>query len=294
MIVTFDQLLDDRLNMISNNLINEIKLRNTINLYDNINYSLKNLLINCRSEEIKGLIYYFSIVSKKDENETNNEEINNDKIDEKKIKDNVLNKLYKILPQDIIAILPKNNILKEKYISDKKIYNFAVYMKEEYINYKISIIYTFTTSVDGLTSGTSFMISEIRSENEFKTKIDEIKNFNKNENKYICIHFDQINSKNIKFIFIFILNNFIDDYKYIIIIHINRNFNKEINEKIFSIPDINPDINQIFIDNLNDNNKIKLNDILNANIQTLLKENREDMNLDDEFDKNLKNFLIKK
>lgn len=252
MIVTFDQLLDDRLNMISNNLINDIKLRNTINLYDNINYSLKNLLINCRSEEIKGLIYYFSIVSKKDENETNNEEINNDKIDENKIKDNVLNKLYKILPQDIIAILPKNNILKEKYISDKKIYNFADYMKEEYINYKISIIYTFTTSVDGLTSGTSFMISEIRSENEFKTKIDEIKNFNKNENKYICIYFDQINSKNIKFICNFILNNFIDDYKYIIIIHINRNFNKEINEKIFSIPDINPDINQIFIDNLND------------------------------------------
>ena len=294
MIVSFDQLLDDRLKKISNNLINDIKLKSTINLYDNVNYSLKNLLINCRDEEIQGLIYYFRNVSKNDDNDSCNEEINDGRIEENKIRDNVINKLYKILPQDIIAILPQKNILREKYVADKKIYNFEEYMKEEYMKYKISIIYTFTTSVDGLTSGTSFMISEIKSENDFKTKIEEIKNFNINrENQYICIHFEQRNSKNIKFICNFILNNFKDDYKYIIIIHINRNFNKEINEKIYSIPDINPDIHQIFIDNLNDNNTIRLNDILSKNIQTILNENREDMKLDDEFDKTLNNFLKK-
>ena len=65
-------------------------------------------------------------------------------------------------------------------------------------------------------------------------------------------------SKNIKFIINYILKNFKDDkYNYILIIHINRKFyikNKEKNrkdkkERIYSLPDINPKINQIFIDN---------------------------------------------
>ena len=296
MILSFDQLLDERLTKFSNKLIKDLKLKNTISLYDNdnINYSLKNLLINCRDEEIQGLIYYFSIQNKKDGNESDNEDSKEDNIVENKIRENVINKIYKILPQDIIAILPSKNILREKYIKDKKIYNLAEYMKEEYKKYIISIIYTFTTSVDDLSSGKSFMISEIRSENDFKTKLDEIKNYNINrEDPYIFIHFDQTNLKNIKFICNLILNNFKDDYRYIIIIHINRNFNKEINEKINSIPDINPEINQIFIDNLNDNNTIRLNDILSKNIQILLSENREDLKLDDEFDKTLKNLLKK-
>lgn len=63
------------------------------------------------------------------------------------------------------------------------------------------------------------MVSEIRSEDGLKTIIEEIKN--KNENNYkkeynIYIDFEQSNSKNIKFISNFILNNFKKDkYHYI-------------------------------------------------------------------------------
>ena len=37
------------------------------------------------------------------------------KIDEKTLRENVIGKIYKILPQDIICILPDNNIIKKKY-----------------------------------------------------------------------------------------------------------------------------------------------------------------------------------
>ena len=54
------------------------------------------------------------------------------------------------------------------------------------------------------------MISRIISESEFKLKIEEKKNvskynkYNKNDNKNIFIHFERLNSKNIKFISYFI------------------------------------------------------------------------------------------
>ena len=293
-VLSFDQLLDNRLKKISRSLISDIKLRNTISLYENSNYSLKNLLINCGDEEIQGLIYYFSTDTKKEGKDVDNEKLKEENISESTIRENVINKIYKILPQDIIAILPEDNIVRKKYFEMKNINNFNDYIEGgEYKKYKISIIYTYTTSVDGLTSGMSFLISEIKSENDFKTKIAEIKKYSNNrEDQYICIHFDQSNSKNIKFISN-LLTKFKDDYKYIIIIHINRNFNKNINDKIYSVPDINPDINQLFIDNLNDNNTIKLKDILQNGLQNLLKEKRYELNLDDEFNKTLKNFLKK-
>ncbi len=82
------------------------------------------------------------------------------------------------------------------------------------------------------------MVSEIRSEDGLKNLIEEIKKnnkFYKAKNDYIiCIHFAQSNSKNIKFISNFVLNNFIsDDYKYVFIIHINRNFSKKKADKIY-------------------------------------------------------------
>ena len=293
-ILSFDQLLDPRLKNISRKLISDIKLRQTINLYENANYSLKNLLINCENEEIQGLNYYFSKEGKKDGKETENNESKDEQISEEMIRENAINKIYKILPQDIIAILPEENIVRKHYFDFKNIINFNNYIESgEYKKYKVSIIYTFTTSVEGLASGMSFLISEMKSENDFKTKIDEIKTYSKtSEDQYICIHFDQSNAKNIKFISN-LLTKIQNGYKYIIIIHINRNFNKNINDKIYSLPDINPDINQIFIDNLNDNNTILLRDILKNELQNLLKEKRDQLKLDEEFDKTLKNFLKK-
>ena len=326
MILSFDKLLDSKLKVISKKLIDDIKLRNTIRRYRHINYSLKDLLINCGDEKIQGLIYYFSKESRKNGYESDNDEDKEDKIDEKAIKENVLDKIYKILPQDIIAILPDKNEIKNKYIEKKNIYNFKDYInankeknKEEDKDYKISIIYTYTSisgAVDGLDRDMSFMISEIRSENELKNQIDEIKNkFESNklknkDNKYICIHFEQSNSKNIKFISNFILKNYKDEikedkkddkkedkkddgYHYIMIIHINRNFNKQNNEMIYSLPDIKPDINQIFIDNLNGNRNLKLNELLSKDIKSVLNDLKDELKLYDEFDKTLTNFLKK-
>ena len=92
-----------------------------------------------------------------------------------------------------------------------------------------------------------------------------------------------------------ILNNYKDDskYQYIFIVHIKRNFNRKIDE-INSIPDINPDINQLFIDNLNGNNSIKINDILGNNLKEIFDNNKESMKLDDEFNRILTNYLIEK
>ena len=134
---------------------------------------------------------------------------------------------------------------------------------------KISIIYTFTsisTEVIGLKKEFSIIVSEISSEKKFKHLIDEIKIKYKNSDNFIYLHFSSSNSNCIKFLSNYILKNLENNnYKYIFIIHINRNFNKDHNERRI-LSDINPDIYQIFIDNLNGNNKIKLNDLLNKRI----------------------------
>ena len=222
------------------------------------------------------------------------------------IKENVYNKIYKILPQDIISILPKNNIIKEKYYKNKVIYNFKDYIKDEIKKFKISIIYTFTSianTVEGLDNDMSFMISDIYSEDQLKTLIEELKIRNDNNKlKKECnlyIHFEKSNSKKIKYISNLILNNYKDDkYNYIFIIHINRNFinekNEKKNERIYSLPDIYEDINQLFIDNLNGNNSIRLENILENNLKDIFDNNKDFMKLDEEFIRILINYLNEK
>ena len=142
------------------------------------------------------------------------------------------------------------------------------------------------------------MVSKIRNESGLKNLIDELKNQNENnklKKEYnIYIDFEQSNSKKMKFISNFIFNNFKDDkYNYIFIIHINRNFNKNKNERIYSLPDINPEIDQLFIDNLNGNNKMTLTDLLKKDIIKILEENKDELKLKEEFNKILINTLTK-
>ena len=303
MIVSFDKLLDNRLQLISKNFIEDINLKNRAEIYkfSDINYLLKDLLINCGDEEIQGLFYNFYYLYKESNKENENEEQKEENIDENKLKEDVVNKIYKILPQDIISILPKNNIIKQKYLDSENYNNFKDYIsKEENKKYKISIIYTFTNRVEGLNNEVSFNISEIKSEKGFRIKIDELKNRNENYNikkeDYICIHFEQYNTKKIKFISNLILKYYKDEkdknYNYIFIIHINRNFSEK-SERIYSLPDINPDINQIFIDSLDSNNSINLKDILLNDFKEILENKRVELKLDEEFYKTLKNFLNK-
>ena len=301
---SLDKLLDEvgeGLETISQNLIDEFNLTKRIERYNynEIQYLLNDLLINCKDINIQGLIYNLYNLWKESKKKRDKDEKKEEKIDENKIKEDVVNKVYKILPQDMVAILPKNNIIKIKYLELKKYNNFGDYIsKNDYKKYRISIIYTF--SGIGKDDGLNFNISEIRSEKGFKIKIDELKNRNENnqikKEDYICIHFKQNDSKNIKFITNLILYNLEEKkenkYSYIIIVHINRNFSQK-SETIYSIPDINPDINQLFIDNLETNNNITLKDILGKDFNVLLEEKKEDLKLEEEFYKTLKNFLKK-
>ena len=301
MILSFDKLLDNVLKKISDNLIDEINFKYILSTYKNINFSLKDLLINCKNEEIQALIFYFSNELTNNNNNSDDEELKEKNINENQIKDNVINKIYKILPQDIICVLSEKNIIKKKYFELKNVFNFKDYIKEGNIKHKISIIYTYTrisNTVKGFNNEMSFMISKIKSEKEFINSINEIKNKNENnklKKEYnICINFNQSNSKHIKFISNCILNNFMkDEYHYIIIIHMSRNFKHQSNERTYSLPDINPNIYQLFIDNLEGNNKITLNALLTKDIQIILEEQRDEFQLDDEFNKTLNNFIKK-
>ena len=221
--LTFDILLDNKQKYIANRILEEINFKHNIEKYqyqNNINFSLKDLLINCGKEEIEGMIYYLSIETK------NNNKLNIEEI--------IYNKISNILPQDIICILPDNNIIKRAYNKNKKYYNLKEYINDyENKKYKISIIYTFnkiTNIINGIKNDMSFMISEVKSEYQLKKIIDEIiyKNENnKNEKNYnIVIHFEQHNLEKIQYISNFIINYYRNDnnYKYIFIIHIKRNF----------------------------------------------------------------------
>ena len=184
-------------------------------------------------------------------------------------------------------------------MESKDIDNLKQYIEEEENKkYKISIIYTFTNiddNVNGLNKEMSFMASEIKSEEHLKNLIEELKIKNENnilnKSNYIYINFSRDYSDKIEFTSHYILNNFKSDkYNYIFIIHIKRSFGEQ-NKKIFSLLDINPDINQIFIDNLNADNYLKFKYILPYEIQDTLKNRKDELKLNEEFDKILKLFL---
>ena len=292
--ITFDKLLDDEESKLAKRINEELNLKYYIGQFQktSIRYNLKNLLINCGKEETEGLIFNLCFEIKKKKN------INN--INEEEIKEILYSKIVNILPQDIICILPENHIIRKLYF-DKQYYNFKEYITDKnYKNYKISIIYTFSSlanTIDGSNNEMEFMVSEIRNEKQLKITIEELKSKNENNKKEkdynILIHFEQINSNKIQFISNFINKYFKQDkYNYILIIHIKRNFNFENKERIFSIPDINSDINQLFIDNLNGKG-IKLQDLLEKNINDILNDNDELIDLNREFKIELTNFVYK-
>ena len=287
--ISFDKLISNKSKALYNNLFCQIDLNKIIKEYNNNNYSLKDLLINFSEVDIMGLIDM-------------NVSSNNNNIDELKIKDNVINKISNILPQDIIVILPDNNIIKEKYCS-KTVFNLIEYINhKERKKYKISVIYTFTpisNSIKGLDTENGLMISEIKNENQLNKAINNIRHKNEDnknlKNKdYIYIRFEQQHSNKISFICNFILQHFKSDKNnYIIIIHIKRNFKWKLSGRIDSIPNIEPDINQIFIDNLNGNNEITFGELLSNDIITILELYKDELKLDDEFNKTLYNCLKK-
>ncbi len=290
--ISFEKLLDDNQKALATKIIGEINFKKP--LEDNkINYKLGDLLINCGIEEIQGLIYY---EMKK----------NNNKLEEDKIKETIYNKIVKISSQDIISILPDGNVIKELYLEEKeekKYYNLKSYINDlGEKSCKISIVYTFdgiAVAIDGVRDGMKFLISTIKMENKLDSTIKEIKfqndrlPYNDGKKNIIYIAFEQFNSNKIQFVSEYIKKNYKDDgYKYIFIIHIQRNFNPKAEHPIYSIPDIDPEIEQLFIDNLNGPN-IKYRDLLKRNIKEIMSDNGQYMNLNTEFNRLLENFVYK-
>ena len=222
---------------------------------------------------------------------------------EEAIKKKIYIKISNLLSQDIIANI-KDGKIKEQYYKEKRYCNFDEYKKDLLAwrkanknNYKISIIYTFSNLGRNIHEN-EFLISEIRSENQLKSRIDEILIKNKNIEDYgkiIIINFEQSNSDKIQFVSDYIMNYYKEDnYNYIFIIHIKRRFfnDKQSYQRIYSIPNINEEINQIFIDNLNGPSNITLKDLLMQNIEGLILNNNKNLFDEEmEFKNSLSNFV---
>ena len=168
-------------------------------------------------------------------------------------------------------------------------------------NYKISIIYTFSDiagNIKDFNDENIIMIENISTEENLKTQIDEIKNRNKKNNSpypYILIQFEDYNSNKIQFISDYIIFNLKDEYHYIFIIYIHRNMqsDSEREQRIYSIPNIDENINQLFIDNL-EGPEITLDDLLNKNVEYIMNSTEVFKNLDKEFREALTNFVYDK
>ena len=291
--IKFDDLLDEGQKALIKTIMKTIRIKDEIKRRkQKINYDLNNLLINCDKDQIGGCVYYFSIENKAK------------KIKEDDIKDRIYSRISNILPQDIIINLQDDNPLKEKYFEKKRYSNFKEYIKDlesarisQLNNYKISIIYTFSNIsniIEGADKTEQIMISEIKAEDKLKNEIDDIKNKNKNEDinkNIILINFEQYNSDKIQFIADYINNECINDgYNYIFIIHIQRSFDKNKKEIIYSLPNIYDNINQLFIDNLQ-GSTLTLKQILRQNVKDVMFNTEEFKNLDKEFKETLINFV---
>ena len=289
--INFSDLLNPIQKKLQKNIINEIRLKEEImKEQSKFNYDLNQLLINCGEEEIGGMIYYYFLINKKEN------------IDEYYIEGKIYSKISNILPQDIIINLSERNPIKNKYYCEKRYNNFKEYIND-INNYKISIIYTFssiTSIIEGCNKIEHILISEIRTEDELISNIDSIISKNKNEyqnNHLIIINFEQYNSNKIQFTSDFIKYCYqYDDYNYIFIIHIQRSFlsfeNKSKNEIIYSISNIYENRNQLFIDNLNGPD-ISLKNLLYKDIKDIIFYEKKFLNLDNEFQDSLKNFIYK-
>ena len=166
-------------------------MKKSKNIYK-INYRINNLLIGCQTEFILGMIFYeLDSNEKGGKNENEND----------RIKTNINNKIYKLLPQDIILNLDYD-ILRKLHFSRKQYYNLEQYLNSK-PTHKISIIYTFNninSLINCINETSSFkMISEIKSENQLLNNINNMIIEKANNKK-------KIKSK-IKILYLFILMN---------------------------------------------------------------------------------------
>ena len=194
-------------------------------------------------------------------------------------------KLTKLLFFDIIDCLPNNHIIKKIYENENHYDSLEKYLKDEQNrNYYISIIYTFSgisENIECINDSIQLLISDFKTENEFKYRMDNI--IKKQKGSNIIIHFEQYNSNKIQFCVDFINKLYKKEKnKFIFIIHI---INK--NENIYSIVVLRDDINQLFIDYLNDEIKyIKNEEEEEEKEEEVEDKDEEEMEKEDEKEEN--------
>ena len=106
--INFKDLLDKTQKNLIKIIQDEIGLKEEINKErKKFNYDLNFLLINCKEQDIGGLVYYLFLKTKKEN------------INENNIKERIYNKISNLLPQDIIVILQEGNPIKKTYYGKK-------------------------------------------------------------------------------------------------------------------------------------------------------------------------------
>jgi len=300
LIISFDKLLEkeqkDLADIIYKNQLNfKDYISQKVKAY-NIKYQIIDLIIGNEIQDIQALIFYYYKKNISNNNNSNNKiDINEDSIEEK-----ILKNAAKLLPQDIVSNLPIDKKIVEIY-NDLNKTNLNEYLKKN-DSYKIYIIYTFSiisTKIDGIDESSNYIIiSGIRSEEQLKNRIDEIINRLNTERfgkkKLIILHFEQKNSKKLSFII-----EFLNDYykitgkeiKFLLIIHIKRNFDLNKNESIYSVLNIYDNVEQIFLDDLN--GKKSISKLLSSPIKDIINNNYDNFELERLFFKILNRFLNK-
>ena len=267
-IVKFDELLNEQEKPLSRKIYNDLNIKEKIETLK-LNYNIKNLLINCDKVSIDRLYFYYS---------NQNPKPNRDEIKKK-----IFEKIARTLPEDIIINLEDGNPIKNFY-KTKNIFNFQGYInylnelnKEKKNTFKFSIIYTFSSIISSIIiDGKSYnnsnqLISEIKRESDLIELINEkkFKNYQRNNNFFI-LHFYQHELNKINFIINTLKNNYPDEgIKFIFIVHIERIMDIKKKEKIYSIPDVDESVDQIFIDKL-DGLDISLDQIAENGILSIL------------------------
>ena len=303
-IINYNMLLEERDKDIACKISEFIKLITSFNGNEKkLSIDLDKLLINCKQNNIEGLIFKIKndLLNQIDKNNTDHWILKRGQEYEENMIQEILNKIVPVFCQDILAAmillekkLPEYKIIKDNILDIyKKLNNINFQSFFKNIKSRKNIIYTFSKVTENLfeeekgkeivnkfgkfspQSIKSEMIESIKSENEL---IFFLKSFSNSKDKNILVlHFtendlNKINS--INYVINYLEKEFknLNDKLIIFLIHKQRNI--KLKKRIIPdlIPFINDSYNQIFIDNLQGKENSNILKIMQMKNEDLAKE----------------------
>ena len=283
-IITFEDILDKDLINLSKEIkstLSDLVAHNEE--FKSINYSLEKLLINCSLDEIQALIYKANIEGRK----TNEE-----------IYDFIFSKIALTLPQDIIINMKYGKFYRNnpqyfekimKYYKEGEHTNFAKFINT--IENRKNIVYTFSKKMEKIkgvdeTKTKRIVLGMLKNENELEKLLDE---FFINDKLIVCLIQLMPNESEFMNYIKYLIESKEKEYKnktkkcFILIIHMFRTSNEdienaknnndkkyqEIKNKILNETLTNlAGFYQIFIDNLNGEDNLKIDNLINNDDKT--------------------------